>query len=198
MAVINESNFFVCESCGYTDLDESLFTKTKKQRHKNSAGYWCNKQGGNILRRFSLGYRFETDVVQLKFFNPDLEKWETALSVLNGILRGACSYLDIEQSDIEGCVQYFENPFTHKPNYSLIIYDKTPGGAGHVRRLNNEKTLENTLSETQKLMEQCTCGGEQIDSSCYTCLRSYYNQKYHDVLSRGSVIRFINELELTQ
>lgn len=191
MAVINESNFFVCETCGYTDLDEKNFTSFKRLKHKNSAGYPCPT---GSLKRFSLGYRFETDVLQLRFINPDQVDWEAALSLLYGIMRGICSYLNIEQDDISGCVQYFYNDVTHRPNYALVFYDRTPGGAGHVRRLGDPVTLEAVLRTTLRLMEACTCGGTSRDTSCYTCLRSYYNQKYHDILNRGVVIDFIKNV----
>lgn len=194
MAVLNESNFFVCEKCGYTVLDEKEFKKSKREKHKTPSGHWCRNDGTNRLKKFALGYRFETDVVQLKFINPDLLDWGIALSVLHGILRGVSSYLNIEQNDISGCLQYFYNSTTHRQNYELVLYDKTPGGAGHVRRLNNEKVLEGVLIESLRLMEQCDCGGEEKDSSCYTCLRGYYNQKYHDLLKRRYVIDFINEI----
>lgn len=194
MAVLNESNFFVCEQCGYTVLDEKEFKKSKREKHKTPSGYWCKNDGTNKLKKFALGYRFETDVVQLRFLNPDLMDFEKSLSVLHGILRGICNYLNIEQNDISGCVQYFFNTVTHRQNFELVLYDKTPGGAGHVRRLNNEKVLEGVLRESLRLMEQCDCGGEEKDSSCYTCLRGYYNQKYHDILKRRYVIDFINEI----
>lgn len=45
MAVINDSYFFVCETCGYTDLDEKTYTKVKQLKHKNIGGYPC----GNSL-----------------------------------------------------------------------------------------------------------------------------------------------------
>ncbi len=194
MAVLNESKFFVCEQCGYTVLDDKEFKPTKREKHKLPSGYWCKNDGTNKLKKFSLGYRFETDVVQFRFLNPDLMEWEVALSVLHGVLRGICSYLNIEQNDISGCLQYFFNPVTHRHNYELVLYDKTPGGAGHVRRLNSAKVLEGVLHESLNLMNQCDCGGDQKDSSCYTCLRGYYNQKDHDRLKRSNVIGFINEI----
>lgn len=175
----------------YTDLDEKNFTSFKRLKHKNSAGYPCPT---GSLKRFSLGYRFETDVLQLRFINPDQMDWEATLSLLYGIMRGICSYLNIEQDDISGCVQYFYNDVTHRPNYALVFYDRTPGGAGHVRRLGDPVTLEAVLRTTLRLMEACTCGGTSRDTSCYTCLRSYYNQKYHDILNRGVVIDFIKNV----
>lgn len=191
MAILNESNFYVCESCGYSELMEKEFTRIKRKKHNKPNGYSCKNDGSNILKRFSLGYRYETDVVQLRFVSPDLIEYDKALSVLYGVILGVCSYLNIEQRDISGCLQYFYNTDTHRPNYSIILYDKTPGGAGHVRRLNDAKVLEGVLNETFNMMNNCDCGGEAKDTSCYSCIRNYYNQKYHDILQRGYVIDFI-------
>lgn len=120
--------------------------------------------------------------------NPDLIEWDVAYSILHGLLKGMCNVLNIEEDDISGCLRYFFNDTTHRANYSLIFYDKTPGGAGHVRRVINENAIEEILRETLKIMQQCDCGGEYGDTSCYSCLRNYYNQKYHDRLKRLYVV----------
>jgi hypothetical protein len=194
LAALNNSNFYVCEYCGYTLLKEEEFNRLIKKPHKTPSGYSCKNDGSNRLKRFALGYRFETDVVQLKFLNLDLADWNQAVSVLHGILKGVSTYLNIEQNDIAGCLQYFHNELMDQGNYGLILYDRTPGGAGHVRRLNHPKVLEGVLKETLYLMEDCDCGGEDGDSSCYTCLRGYYNQKYHDILNRRDVIVFLKRI----
>jgi hypothetical protein len=191
MAILNESNFFICEYCGYTNLDPKEFKQSKREKHQTPSGYTCRNDGTNKLKKFALGYRFETDVVQIKFLNPDLSDYDYSISVLHGILRGVSSFLDIEQNDISGCLQYFYNETTGRPNYELVLYDRTPGGAGHVRRINSQAVLEGVLQETLKIMEDCDCGGEDMDSSCYTCLQGYTNQKYHDVLKRRNVIDFL-------
>ena len=153
VAVLNESNFFVCQRCGYTVLNEREFKKRKWEKHKTPSGYVCKNDGINKLKKFSLDYRFKTDVVQLKFLIPDLSNWEIALSVLHGVIKGIYSYLNIEQNDISGCLHYFFNAGTHRQNYELVLYDKTPFGAGHVRHINNEKALEGALVEILRLME---------------------------------------------
>lgn len=194
MAVLNDSNFYVCDHCGYTELLDDEFKQSIRKKHNMPSGYNCSNDGTNILKKFALGYRFETDVVQLRFLNPDITSWEHALSVLHGILRGVSTYLNIDQNDIAGCLQYFFNEVTGRANYAMILYDRTPGGAGHVRRLNNQKILEGALRETLQLMQDCDCGGEEGDSSCYTCLRGYYNQKHHDLLNRRVVIDFLDRV----
>ena len=180
MAVLNESKFFVCKGCGYTDLDDKCFKFFKNCKHKNSGGYPCPNER---LDRFSIGYRFETDVIQIRFLSPPLSNQTTALSVLYGVICGMCSYLNIEQNDISGCLQYYMDG-----NFAIVLYDRTPGGAGHVRRLSEPGVLEKVLHETLQIMQSCTCGGTDGDTSCYICLRNYYNQKYHDSLSRKRVI----------
>ena len=191
MAVLNKSNFFVCTSCGYTDLDKTCFLSVKKKVHDRSNGRRC---GCDTLKKRSIGYRFETDVYQLRFINPEVKEPDVAMSLLYGIMRGICSYLNIEQDDISGCIQYFRNEDTGNGCYALIYYDRTPGGAGHVKRLAKPETLEMALRETLSLMKQCNCGGTEMDTSCYGCLRNYYNQKHHDKLKRGYVVRFLEQL----
>lgn len=191
MAVLNTSKFFVCETCGYAELDEDLYTKKKKKEHKNAAGYNCTS---NILCRYALGYRFETDVLMLHFQNPDLSEWEQALSVVHGFLRGISLHLNIEENELGGSLLYQSNHITSQPNFALVLFDKTPGGAGHVRRLQDPIVLENTLQTTYELMQNCNCGGEHADSSCYGCLRNYYNQRQHDVLRRSYVRDFLESM----
>lgn len=191
MAVLNRSNFYVCESCGYTKLNKLGISSTIKHKHKKSNGYWCNTES---IRKYSLGYRFETDVVQLRFLYPGLTEYEQALSVLYAILKGVCMNLNIEQNDIAGCLRYFYNEEMAEGNFAIVLYDKTPGGAGHVRRLNDPKILEQVLKETKSLIEDCDCGGAEGNSSCYSCLRNYYNQKSHDYLKRKYVLEFLREI----
>ena len=189
MAVLNTSPFYVCQQCGYAEIDEKQFTSSKVKKHNISSGYPCPN---NRLQRFSLGYRFLTDVVRIRFENYEINEFEKGLSILHGILRGICSYLNIEESDISGCLQ--SNPINGRWNYSIVIFDNTPGGSGHAKRLDDPKVLEGVLRYTLKQMKGCVCGGDEGDSSCYSCLRNYRNQKYHDVLKRSYVIEFLNNI----
>lgn len=189
MAVLNTSPFYVCEQCGYAVVDSKRFTSFKKEKHKNSSGHSCANEE---LKRVSLGYRFLTDVVQMNFPSHEINDIEEGLSVLHGLLRGICLSLNIEESDISGCLQSY--PSEKGLNFSLVFFDKTPGGAGHVKRLNDAPVLYDVLKRTLFLMKGCICGGETGDASCYSCLRNYSNQKHHDSLKRKYVIDFLAEL----
>jgi hypothetical protein len=190
LLVLNQSPFYICEECGYAELDRKEKSRIKKKIHSRSNGSKCSL---DRLKKYSLGYRFETDVIKLTFLSPSLEDIDQARSVLYGVLRGVSQTLNIEESDISGCVVSVYSQERQSFHYALIIYDSTPGGSGHVRRLHDPEAIAKVLKMTLEIMEQCTCGGDSKNSSCYSCLRSYYNQSYHDQLKRSYVIAFIKE-----
>lgn len=107
-------------------------------------------------------------------------------SVLYAMLEGISDELGIERTDIKGCT--FMSPYNGRWIHSLIIYDAAAGGTGHVRRLltPDGMTLHNVIAAALKRVENCTC-----DTSCYFCLRNYYNQKIHDKLNRHSAADFL-------
>lgn len=191
LAVLNRSRFYVCQSCGYTELDEKRFTLMMSKKHRTASGWQCCN---NKLKNFSLAYRFETDVLTLRFTGLEIVTQEQAFSLLYGILEGASRALEVERSDISGCLKWFWNQESGCGNYGFVFYDKTPGGAGHVRRMQNFGVLERVLRVALEIISGCTCGGTEMDTSCYSCLRNYYNQKHHELLQRKYVIGFLSEL----
>ena len=122
----------------------------------------------------------------------DYLQQNTAWSVLYAILRGVTDTLDLEESDSAGCLQHIR-----KDGYGttcFILYDTTPGGAGHVRRLLDASLLQHSIQRALELVKACTCGGPEGHASCYACLRSYRNQKIHDILDRSLAIQFLSKL----
>ena len=67
----------------------------------------------------------------------------------------------------------------------LVVYDRVPGGAGYVSRINAE--LPGILEATLQRVLNCT--NSQCDplGSCYACLRSYGNQFQWENLHRNLV-----------
>ena len=106
------------------------------------------------------------------------------------LMRGTCSYLNIEERDIAGCLRYYRLNQTQTGSFAIILYDRTPGGSGHVRNLRDANVFENVLIETKRIITGCNCGGKNADTSCYSCLRSYMNQRVHDKLQRRHVLDF--------
>jgi len=183
LAVINHAGyqgFKVCRNCGYTVLGNEPVSRP----HQTP---WRTDCYGT-LKRFYLGHEFKTDILQLRFegyANAERGFW---LSLLYALLEGASGKLDIDRRDLDGCLY----PYAGDPSMpALVLFDEVPGGAGHVRRIaRDEDTLTSVLKAALKKLENCDCGGEQRNTSCYGCLRNYRNQFCHDELERGMVIDF--------
>ena len=75
--------------------------------------------------------------------------------------------------------------YYHSPNEppAFILFDAVPGGAGHARQLEDPEQLATLFRSAYQRVATCLCGEE---TSCYGCLRSYGNQRFHEQLSRGA------------
>ncbi|MDD3831755.1 MAG: DEAD/DEAH box helicase [Clostridia bacterium] len=203
--VTSKTLFYVCPWCGFSygildkirdengKLDKEAMKGmqsgqlyiTPKKKHKSAKGKVC---GCNNLNKNVLNHLFSTDVVQMDFMNSHCD-YNTMISVMYAVLNALSDEMDIERSDINGCLKYINADIDL--NYSLILYDAVAGGAGHVRRLldENGKNLQNVLHRAFRNME-CSC-----DTSCYNCLRSYQNQKFHDILDHKIAHAFLADYQ---
>ena len=194
LVVINTSNFFVCDSCGYAKVDEKHKEEgfiIDKEYHNNPFGSSC---ANNKLYRRTLGHKFKTDVAYISL-SCYLEK-EKALSVVYALLEGVSQYLGIERNDISGTLHYNRlDSGVWETNF--ILFDTVPGGAGHVRRIGeaDDAQLKNMLMKSLEIVKQCHCGEDSNgDSACYSCLCNYYNQKHHDIIKRRYAVEFFEDI----
>ena len=186
LAVVGLGEHIVCPLCGYATNDGEVVLKEK---HKNPRGYVCGYQSGEKqLNPVRLSHVFKTDVVSIAFLTPEATDYETMVSVLYAMLEGLSQELDIERTDIKGCLHKIKWEGSGLPIYSLILYDAVAGGAGHVRRIVTEdgNTFEKVLRRAYQIVQNCKC-----EPSCYSCLRNYYNQKIHDNLDRRKAADFL-------
>ena len=157
--------------------------------HKNSRGYVCGfKSEGKAPTHYRLSHVFKTDVAAITFWTADATDYETMVSVLYAVLEGLSKELDIERTDIKGCLHRVKWDGSGLPIYSLILYDAVAGGAGHVRRIVTEdgEVFERVLRKAFQIVNECKC-----EPSCYSCIRNYYNQKIHDQLDRRKAAAFL-------
>lgn len=153
----------VCPECGFTtEVD-----KIPKKGHNNKYGRNCPNK---MLQRVSLGHQFSTDILKINLpdhlieqpMSGSLENKDQYLSVLYALLEGTSAALDINRSDIRGCV-------TGK--CQIVLYDDTPGGSGFVKHV--YENLEMVIAKAkEKVNGNCGCTEE---TSCYGCLRNYGN-----------------------
>ena len=96
---------------------------------------------------------------------------------------------EIERNDIDGILELN----MEEQSYDILLYDNVPGGAGHVKRLVDRGAIINSLrAALNKVSQQCC----DENTSCYNCLRNYYNQTHHSYLHRIYAKKFIELLLL--
>ncbi|GAA3571360.1 DEAD/DEAH box helicase [Microlunatus spumicola] len=166
------AGFWVCDWCGWATA--AAHTRKKPTSHEHL--FKSDKCSGPT-RLLNLGHQFETDLLRLEV-QTDLGSVDEATwnSVLYALIESASALLEIAASDVNGTVTA-EGIGT----YSLMLFDTVPGGAGSVIKIYDH--LEETLRAALRRVSECDCGRE---TSCYGCLRSYRNQRQHDLLSRGA------------
>lgn len=188
LAAINSglggAGFRVCKVCGAAEPGPQPTTgRTRRSStaHRNpKTGRECTA----ILQTYSIGHRFMTDVLEIRFTGSGAAHADEAvwLSTLHALLEGASHGLDIRREDLDGTL--YRHAITAAP--ALLIFDNVPGGAGHVRRISTE--LRDTFAAAYDKVNRDCCGPE---TSCYECLRNFRNQYYHDQLKRGLARDFL-------
>lgn len=190
LAVINSSPFYVCTSCGYTVIDEDEGRKNHLYidniEHYNSYGYECKNQ--KLVRR-DIGHEFQTDVVLIKTISQSITDNAQAWSILYSMLEGLSKYLPVARQELSGTLYW-----AREGKYQFVLFDNTPGGAGYVRQLTNPETFKGMLEQGYRIVKDCSCGGEEGDTACYSCLCNFYNQKQHNILKRQYAIDFYESL----
>lgn len=189
LLVMNKSGFYMCPVCGYSDLVKRNRIKSPRisKKHKNYKQFDCSCDELEYLR---LGHKFQTDVARFTIpmlDSTDKKAFPQALSFMYAFLEGISNALGIERTDIDGVLELNRDC----QSYDVLLYDNVPGGAGHVKRLLNKDNVVNSLKAALKKVSQNCC---DENTSCYNCLRNYYNQSYHSKLQRKLAIDVIKRL----
>lgn len=188
LLVMNKSGFYMCPECGYSDIaKKGPKTPITLKKHKNFKQFECKN---DELVYLHLGHKFETDVA--RFTIPMLDSTEKisypqALSFLYAFLEGVSIALGIERTDIDGVLELNLD----MQSYDILLYDNVPGGAGHVKRLLDKNAIIKSLDASLNKISKDCC---DENTSCYNCLRNYYNQSYHNKLQRKLAIDIIRKL----
>jgi hypothetical protein len=164
----------------------------------------CLKRGsGPQARRFHLMHEFTTDIVRIRVLpnetghllasSPTLQArlaeniegnrrryyWDCfRRSLGEAIVAAASQLLDIDQSEIGITFHPSANVIGGK---ELILYDTAPGGAGYATRA--VQYIREVFQIAERIVESCDCG-----DSCYSCLRSYNNQMFHQRFNRHYIL----------
>ncbi len=189
LAVLNTSPFYICDTCGYGELSKESASAVIEKKHyppTQTKKHCTNSR----LNRYALGHEIYTDVVLLKFLDFNVVDVNVAWTILYSIMEGLSKTINVERNELSGCLHWYHNENYGCGNFCFVIFDNTPGGAGYVRRLGETDILTQALKEGYRIVSECSCGGDEADTVCYSCLCNYYNQKQHDVMKRKYAIDF--------
>lgn len=178
----------ICEWCGYGEpapapavgSARAQTVRTAKPREHPDPRRPGRNCSGSFHHRH-LGHEFLTDTLEIDFGQPLTEA--EARSVLSALLASV-RVLHIDPDDVGGTLHYLAPGVR-----TIVLYDSVPGGAGHARRMSDG--LEKLVMAAVWRADSCDCGEE---TSCYNCLRSYRNEQYHELLSRGAAMRVLSRV----
>lgn len=176
-----ELGFRICLSCGHTEPTVAAAARrTKKAAPHHRPG--TRRECSGLLSLRHLGHNYLTDVVELDLMTQ-MTPFQ-ARSTLYALLV-ATPALGIPPEDVAGVL----GPIRTNGRQPLVIFDTVPGGAGHVRCI--QDNLPRLLRAAHRIVQGCQCAAS---TSCYGCLRTYRNQEFHDHLSRGEAAAALGNL----
>jgi hypothetical protein len=172
------SGFLICDWCGWGAPNHGRPPRS----HVNPLrGKPCT----GPLRWRSLAHSYETDILRLRLDAPGLDTWAQWHSLLYALLEGAADGLEISRADIDGVVHSGADGRS-----GLVLFDTVPGGAGSVLRI--ASALDKVAAAALRRVASCDCGPE---TSCYGCLRTPRNERYHEDLSRAAALTVLGFLD---
>lgn len=208
LALINKSKFYFCQKCGYAGVYKDGIKLP--EHHKNIYGGNCDGELTDMFGKIAqeqIGHKFYTDAIIMQFVSSDIpfgneketEKPITSesISIMYALIEGMSRALNINRRELDGSLYYYKKD-NDEGNFCFVIFDKTPGGAGYVTSIiQNKVLLSKVLQETYNFVKYCPEKDCSENSSCYGCMKNYDNQRYHEMLKRKYVIRFLDDLDNT-
>lgn len=184
------AGFLICDWCGWGSPNHGRAPKG----HVNPLrGKPCT----GPLRWRSLAHTYETDILRVRLDAPGLggpgpdgagdsgagerARWH---SLLYALLEGCAEGLEISRGDIDGVVHAGADGGS-----GLVLFDTVPGGAGSAARI--AASLDTAVDFALRRVSACDCG---LETSCYGCLRTPGNERYHEGLSRSAALAILEAL----
>ena len=191
--------FQLCPTCGdYFGEKEREKTKAAKPKpgakDSRSRTDAHTKRCTGTPRDFSIGHKLHADTLRL--YIPEMGKlgedgvaW--AWSLVYAMIQGAVRLFEIDEGDIEGHVLTKtvteEGRQPYEEVLDILWIDRIIGGSGTLQRLATH--FPKVATAALKHLDDHDC-----PNSCYRCLRSYRNQRWHSLLDWRLVVPFLRAL----
>lgn len=175
-----------CPYCGRMKSENSPdSTERMLSRHQHLlASTPCTggeNDGAAVRRHVLLVGRYQTDFVEIKFYDKDnnlIEDSETLYSLGVILSRKLTELLGVNDGEIE-----FGYDGT---NHSIFIYDTALGGAGYSLLFREYK--DEVLKMALETLEKCEC-----ERSCTKCLIDRRSQWYMNYLNRPKALEWLRQ-----
>ncbi|HEY4243696.1 MAG TPA: DEAD/DEAH box helicase [Kofleriaceae bacterium] len=120
----------------------------------------------------------------------DVSVRATMLSFGYLLRRAACTYFDINQAELRVGIRSITRQIGDEPRVQVYLADALANGAGYCRHLAEPAVLEQLLtdislaanSESLRGMRDHFENAGRCSASCYFCLLSYENLRYHGLM----------------
>lgn len=175
----NGYGYAFCPSCGRMETEKCPDSPTVMGGHHRLD---CPKPcsvGSNVRRHVLLVGRYQTDFVEMKFWNKDgmpIHDPETLYSLGVVLSRKLTELLSVNDGEID----FGYNPSAH----TIFIYDTALGGAGYSTLLPEyyDKVLDMALAT----LNGCNC-----ERACMQCLIDRRSQWYLNYLNRKKALDWL-------
>lgn len=176
--------FAFCPICGRMESERSITdNENVLSNHKHlTNGTQCTGVN-NIRRHVLLVGRYQTDFVEIKFYNKDdllITDQETLYSLGVILSRKLTELLGVNDGEID----FGYNSTSH----TIFIYDTALGGAGYSTLFREYK--DKVIELAYKTLNGCDC-----ERACTKCLIDRRSQWYLNYLNRKKALEWI-ELEM--
>jgi hypothetical protein len=132
------------------------------------------------VQDFALHVDFTSDAIHLGPFNDR----ERAVNLLNALRVGARMVLDMGDAELEGNLYRSEGG-----DYWALIYDPMPGGSGFLPLMLGY--WRPICTRAREALEACP---SKCETACYSCLKHFRNQQWHDILNRHQAMAVLDEV----
>lgn len=180
----NGYGYAFCPYCGKMESEKSIdSTNSVMVRHKHLANGQACPGGSNVRRHVLLVGRYQTDFVEIKFYNAEnspIEDSETLYSLGVILSRKLTELLGVNDGEID---------FGYNNNsHTIFIYDTALGGAGYSPLFREYKDI--ILNMAYNALKKCDC-----ERACTKCLIDRRSQWYINYLNRQKALEWL-EMEL--
>jgi len=170
--------FMICPSCGHSEPLAGYRAGRGHKRLRTSGGSLVCSNDQPWTKPIAYGHQFKSFCLIAR---PNRTP-PSVVSLAFALQRGMCRMLEIEPSEI-GVSWRWLSKSTEAQGVEIVLYDRTPGGAGFVREA--IESWRQVIEHATELCRTCRC-----EKSCYDCLKDYSNQSHHENLNRTLALEY--------